>query len=266
MGRMTENPFPGMNPYLESRWGDVHARLVAYAADALQDGLPPDLRARMQERVFIESDAIAQRAFSPDVHVYEGIRGGAGPTAATSSTAVAEPLVIHLPETEIPETYLEIIDARSGGRVVTIIEFVSRSNKAFGAGRQLYKQKQSDARQASTNLVEIDLLRGGYPATLAAPEVVPPENWATYHASVWRAVRPLLLDYYPIPLRQRLPRIRIPLRSTDPDVVLDLQELVNLSYRRGRYDDIDYTRPPEPPLQEQDAEWARTVTASPSRA
>lgn len=256
---MTDNPFPGMNPYLEARWGDVHARLVAYAADSLQETLPPDLRARMQERVFIEADGIAQRAFSPDVHVYEGTRGSPAVAEVAGSTAIAEPLVIHLPETELTEGYVEIIDARSGGRVITIIEFVSRSNKAFGPGRQLYEQKQSDARQSGANLVEVDLLRGGQPVTLAFPELVPPGKWATYHAAVWRAVRPLMLEYYPIGLRHRLPRIRIPLRAADPDVSLDLQELVNLSYRRGRYDDIDYTRPPEPPLQGDDAQWANAL-------
>ena len=260
---MIENPFPGMNPYLESRWGDVHAALIAYSRDMLQDALPPDLRARMQERVFIEADAVAQRAFSPDVHVYEGTRGGATATSG-SAASIAEPLVIHLPATETPETYLEIIDARSGGRVITIIEFVSRSNKAPGTGRQLYKQKQSDARQAGTNLVEIDLLRSGQPVTLAAPEFVPPEQWAPYHASIWRAERPLLLEYFPIRLRQRLPRIRIPLRPRDAEVSLDLQEVVNLSYSRGRYDDIDYSRSPDPPVSPEDAAWVRTIVKNSS--
>lgn len=65
------NPFPGMNPYLEHRWGDVHASLVTYARDLLQDNLPDSLRARMQERVFVESFGDAERGFYPDVHVYE---------------------------------------------------------------------------------------------------------------------------------------------------------------------------------------------------
>jgi len=27
------SPFPGMDPYLEQFWRDVHARLIIYAAD-----------------------------------------------------------------------------------------------------------------------------------------------------------------------------------------------------------------------------------------
>jgi hypothetical protein len=40
------NPFPGTNPYLDRLWGDIHTRLVSYAADVIQENLPHDLRAR----------------------------------------------------------------------------------------------------------------------------------------------------------------------------------------------------------------------------
>ena len=40
-----KSPFPGMNPYLEQHWRDVHARLITYASDAIQAQLPPGLRA-----------------------------------------------------------------------------------------------------------------------------------------------------------------------------------------------------------------------------
>jgi hypothetical protein len=260
------NPFPGMNPYLEARWGDVHTRLVAYASDQLQPVLPDDLRARMQERVFIESVEPVGRSFYPDVHVYER-RGagapratpGAGARAADGPVTVAEPLVIHVPGTEITQGYVEIIDARSGGRVVTVIEFVSRSNKTPGPGRDLYRAKQDDTSRARANLVEVDLLRAGQPVTLVPPHLVPPASRTPYHASVRRGARPDELEYYPMPLRERLPAIKVPLRPTDADVALDLQALVDLSYERGRYDDIDYGERLEPPLSADDAAWARSV-------
>jgi len=41
------NPFPGMNPFLEHRWSDVHTRLIGYIGDELaRGGLPQGLRAR----------------------------------------------------------------------------------------------------------------------------------------------------------------------------------------------------------------------------
>jgi hypothetical protein len=59
-----------------------------------------------------------------------------------------------------------------------------------------------------------------------------------------------------MPLRQRLPRLPIPLRPADRDVVLDLQAVVDTAYDRGRYDDIDYSRPLQPPLDPADQQWA----------
>ena len=43
---MSKNPFPGMNPWLEAHWGDVHTSLTTYACDQLQPQLPAGLRAR----------------------------------------------------------------------------------------------------------------------------------------------------------------------------------------------------------------------------
>jgi hypothetical protein len=47
------------------------------------------------------------------------------------------------------------------------------------------------------------------------------------------------------------------LRKTDADVSLDLQALIEQSYRNGGYDaDIDYRSAPVPPLSADDDQWA----------
>jgi hypothetical protein len=265
------NPFPGMNPYLERRWGDVHARLSSYAADQLQDCLPRDLRARMQERVFIEStDEVLldpRQGFSPDVHVYERPRRS---TAAASeegggvavAVAATEPLIIHLPDVEVVESYVEIVDVASGGRVITTIEFVSRSNKRAGPGRKQYLKKRKETIRAGANVVEIDLLRGGKPVTLATPRIVGPRRWTPYHVSVFRVTAPDQIEYYCAPIRARLPVVKIPLRKSDADVKLDVQALVNQAYEKGRYDDIDYTAEAlDPPLPQEEMAWATQLVA-----
>jgi hypothetical protein len=58
---------------------------------------------------------------------------------------------------------------------------------------------------------------------------------------------------------QRLPAIAIPLRDSDADVPLDLQPLVDRCYLTGAYDDLDYTRAPDPPLESDHAAWADDV-------
>ncbi len=251
----TTNPFPGMNPYLEQRWGDVHASLIFLTSDLLQDTLPNDLRARMQERVFIEAAADIRRAVYPDVHVYE--RPGALPAAASGGVAtVAEPLLIRLPDEQVTEGYIEIIDAATGGKVVTVIEFLSPANKVAGAGRQLYIQKQDEIRRSGTNLVEVDLIRAGESTSLTPSFAVPVGKRTPYHVSVYRGANPLMTEYYAAFLRDPLPKISIPLRATDRDVSMELQALLNDCYRRRRYDDIDYHQPLHPPLPAEEAAWA----------
>ena len=63
-------------------------------------------------------------------------------------------------------------------------------------------------------------------------------------------------EIYRVPLREPLPAIRVPLRPNDADVALELQTLIAQVYHHGRYDDIDYTVPPVPPLEGEDAAWA----------
>ncbi len=43
-----KSPFPGMDPYLEYHWGDIHASLIVSVRDALNQRLPRDLVARRQ--------------------------------------------------------------------------------------------------------------------------------------------------------------------------------------------------------------------------
>ncbi len=67
------SPFPGMDPYLEQHWGDVHTSLVIYARNQLQKVLPKDLRARVEERVVITGLGRPRLLF-PDVRVIETAR------------------------------------------------------------------------------------------------------------------------------------------------------------------------------------------------
>ena len=60
-----------------------------------------------------------------------------------------------------------------------------------------------------------------------------------------------------MPLWERLPGVKIPLRADDADVPLDLQALVDQCYRNGGYEGtLDYAIDPDPPLSGADEEWA----------
>ena len=264
-----KSPFPGMDPYLERHWGDVYQRVVTYTCDWLQSRLPGDLRARMQERVYIERPDARGGEYYPDVRVIERPRRSPSPGSATAvadpenamkivdDLVAAEPILIHLDIEPVTESYVEIIDVKSGHLVVTAIEVLSPTNKRPSEGQRLYLKKRDDLKVAGVNTVEIDLLRGGERVLMATVEQVPPSHRTAYQVCVWRASQPDSLAVYRAPLRERLPVISIPLRPADRDVLLDLQAVLNQCYRNGAYDDIDYRGEPDPPLLlASDASWA----------
>jgi hypothetical protein len=253
-----------MDPYLERHWRDVHASLIIYLRDAIQELLPRDLVARTEERVFMEY-ADRDRNSYPDLRVVEN-RFATGPRrpkapATAGGVAVAEPLVMHLPDERVTETFVEIIDASTGRRVVTVIEVLSLSNKRAGEGDELYRRKQQECRDSQTNLVEIDLLRGGRRGMLVPQSLIPESHKTAYQVQVHRLASGTRSDIYRVPLRERLPVFAVPLRPEDEDVAVDLQALIDRCYRNGRYDEIDYSRPPDPPLEGDDAAWAAGLIA-----
>ena len=113
-------------------------------------------------------------------------------------------------------------------------------------------------RHSTAHLVEIDLLRTG-PHVLAVPEEVA-HQYGPYDYLV--CVNLALgaregFQLYPRRLRDRLPRIRLPLMTPDPDVVLDLQAVLARTYEAGGYmERLDYTAPCVPPLSPEDQRWA----------
>lgn len=251
-----ENPFPGMDPWMEDQWGDAHHSLITYARDQLRRVLPGDLRPRVVERVFIESPLGPEGERYPDVRIVEHVRTFRSPAPAGGSAATAEPLIVEYVADPVTEGFIEIVDAKTGNRLVSIIEVVSPSNKRPGEGQRAYLQKQEECRDGGVNIVEIDLLRGGRRVSVAQEAIIPPAYRTPYRVSVWRAARPRAVELYRVPLREKLPAIKIPLRPTDTDVPLELQPLVNEAYRNGTYEDTDYRGDPVPPLETDDAAWA----------
>jgi hypothetical protein len=250
------SPFPGMDPYLEQFWGDVHARLIIYASDQLQGLLPRNLRARVEERVFVDSPQEGERDVYPDIRVVERGRGPMAAPAPPSGVTAAQPLILQLADEPVTETFLEIIDIGSGRRVVTVIEVLSPANKRSGAGQDLYRKKQRELIAGKVSLVEIDLLRAGQSVLSVAPRRIPHSHRTPYRVVVRRGWTPLQAEVYAVPLRERLPAIRVPLRPTDADVPLDLQLLLERCYDNGGYrDDLDSEAEPDPPLPPDDEAW-----------
>jgi hypothetical protein len=153
------SPFPGMDPYLERYWGDIHTSLIVYARNQLNAQLPDDLQARVEESAGVEIEDRRARTVDPDVRVVEE-PDASWAVRETAAVAVAEPYVVWLEDEPRTHRHLEIVDTTDGGRVVTAIEVLSPANNAGLDGPVAYRRKQRQYLEAQVNLVEIELVRG----------------------------------------------------------------------------------------------------------
>ncbi len=164
-----DSPFPGMDPYLEARWSDVHVRMIAYIGEALQPRLPADLRARSEERVWAERRCVLR---SPE---------------AIDRARAAESVLVEIEPAARLDRFVQIVDVRSGNRVVTVIEVLSPWNKGAGRLNREYRTKPVSYASAGVNLVEIDLLRSSRGRMEIGQQDLPPRRRAPYLTCVRRA-------------------------------------------------------------------------------
>jgi hypothetical protein len=245
-----------MDPYLERPeiWPDFHDRLITYIADAIQPLVMPNYAALTQDRLYVVAH---DHAIYPDVSVVE-----VNPNADNGGQAVAtqadRPLVVEAVREEFREPYLQIIEPAAGNRVVTAIEVLSPANKRPGKGRDSYLAKRDELWDAEANVVEIDLLRDGEPTVRTAQ---PNEAGQTppYAVVVSRSY-PTRYERYAFTVRDRLPRVSLPLAYGDADVLLDLPAVFARCYESGPYA-VLLDRKVVPPgvMSEGDRDWCRTL-------
>ncbi|MBI2949132.1 MAG: DUF4058 family protein [Verrucomicrobia bacterium] len=238
--------------------GRTHG-LITYLRDALQEQLPPDLIAAPEEEVVTIGVGESAATYRPDVQVREPWTlkepVATAVMSTLSATPATEPIRVFLDE-EV-ERWLEIRDAT--GRLITVLELLSPTNKLESADRERYLRKCRSFISDGANLVEIDLVRQG--ASVFPQEVrnVLQRAGACYGICVARTTGPGEREVYPIRLRERLPSIRVPLRPTDADVVLNLQPLIDQCHDRGRYHLLNYRLELHPPLAPEDAACANQL-------
>jgi hypothetical protein len=248
--------FPGMDPYLENPqvWPGVHASFIVYLRDFLQPQLQPRCVAFIEERVYMEGP---EREVIPHV----GLRRTSRPTFSSPGIAVADtvtPIRVRVPSLQVTENYVTIRHRESGRRIVTIIEVVSPTNKYAGPGRNSFLAKQQQVLESDANLVEIDLLRHG-PHVLTVPEFAARAQGPYDYMVCINRSGGIREDYdlIPLALRMRLPKIRVPLAENDPEVVLDLQAVLERVYEAGSYrGELRYDAACVPRLSPENQEWA----------
>ena len=249
-----DNPFPGMNPYLEQPrlWPGVHNSLIAAMQASLGPQLPPQYRLEINERYELDVtwpvDDVASRSIIPDLSVTteRANSGGAFLKEPEGGVLVATPAPVRV-------TYLEV---RQGpeDQVVTVVEILSPSNKAPGSGRLDYVRKREDILASYVNLVEIDLLRGGEPMPLTTP--VPRCHYRILVSRErWRPSARL----FPFMVWDAIPKFPLPLLEGDEPIEADIGPLLAAMHHTARYNiAVNYENPPPgPALEPEYQEWVQ---------
>lgn len=259
------SPFPGMDPFLEDSafWADFHQRFTNYWCEAIADRLPSNYEAALGEKIHLERRHVRHREIRyADVGVVRRVRRSKPLARAASGAATLEPVSVPLlVMEEVRETFIEIRQL-PGRELVAVLELLSPGNKV-NPGRGDYLTKRNALLRQPIHLVELDLLVGGH----RLPTEVPLPT-GDYYAIVARSERrphgdsfgEVIGDVYAWTVRQRLPVIPIPLLAPDPDIHVDLQDVLTTAYDRGRFAKrLNYGRPPKARWAKSDLTWVVKV-------
>ncbi len=248
-----------MNPYLERPgvWVGFHNKLASELQTLLTQRLPAGYYAELGEEIYLRADdADDASSARPDVWIGAGVTRAQDPPHAQASNVAIAPEQATIDVAPDDELRLWHIDVRDDdGELVTAIEILSPTNKLPGNDRRAYMAKRRKLLRSDANLVEIDLLRNG-PRMPLTPDVP-----SDYRFVVSRADRRPSADVWRFGIRDAMPLLPIPLRATDPEVVISLREALDRAYDGAGYAPRLYRSDPEPPLNADDLAWAKSLIA-----
>ncbi len=239
------SPFPGMDPFLEVHWGDVHTRLATSISIELRKQHPNGLVARLETSVVLET--------AESEPIDQNNRSVLSSRSDSAGVVVAEPQLVAPRLLPRQRHSVQILDAEKKMRLVTAIEIISPGNKIGLRNREEYQTRAERILNADASLVEIDLLRRGHHVVQSRPQL----GQSHYSIAVSRAWKLNRVEYYAARFDAPLPTIRIPLRRNDGDVFLELQKLIAQAYFDGSYEDTDYTQPLKPPFSSAEKKWLK---------
>lgn len=245
------SPFPGVDPFLESQhlWPDFHVTFIAFWREALLRALPRHYEVRVEERVELSAAGYQEDAArSADIAVLqvEEPAQTLRTTPQSSVTPVTVPLVI---DEERREHYIEVYH-RPERRLVTVLELLSPTNKR-SPGYGSYLAKRNEVLLLDVNLVELDLLLQGRRPPFGERLPV-----ADYYAFVSRSTNRPNCDVFAWSIRDRLPKLPVPVLPFDPDAVVDLQAIFDRAYESAGYDrSVKYDAAFTLPVAQVDRDW-----------
>ncbi|MBC8100043.1 MAG: DUF4058 family protein, partial [Armatimonadetes bacterium] len=246
---LKHNPYKGINAHLHSDfqhtdgWGGFHSAQIIDLMRALDRKLPAgyivDNEQSMQIRDYHPDSGEALKPdarsnIKPDtviVQAYPGMAGGGSALAEAIDTPTRTLTATATADYDDQRLYLRAVAIRvlepdlRFGRVVTLIELLSPSNKPGGSGFWQYAEKRILTLQAGIVLVELDYLHET-PSPVPYIPSYPAHDPAAYPYSILVTdPRPTLAQgkaqFYGIRVDQVLPRVAIPLGTGDAAIAFD---------------------------------------------
>jgi Protein of unknown function (DUF4058) len=216
------SPFIGMDPYLEEpqHWATFQNHFVSSLYQVLLPGLVDRYRARV------------------------GVR----------NYTVEFPLFTSVIREPHEEQYIEIRE-RTDGRIVTLINIVSPTNKTTQVGREAYLATRKLIESQRASAVEIDLITHGLPMLDLSRDSLPEHD---YTVIVNRSMAPSKYEIYAVTVQKRLPKFKLPLALDDRDAMLDLQDVFRRAYDTANFaKTVDYRKelPGEVKLSDVNLAW-----------
>lgn len=251
-----KTPFPGMNPYLEhpALWPEMHNQLIAAVADAIAPVVAPRYYVTLVRRTYLLKPDDIVCFGRPDIALVTQSK----PVLASTAPLYNGVLDVDVQMAdEVGEDCLETHEVRTG-KLVTLVEVLSPTNKLDKDGREQYEAKRAQVLATRTNLAEIDLLRAGEPMA-----VVGRAARSDYRILVSRGHQRPRAQLYLFSVRQPISQFPLPLLPGEAEPLVDLNAILYALYTRARFNllnlRLDDTQPPLSPLSPADADWAATL-------
>jgi uncharacterized protein DUF4058 len=259
-----KNLYTGINPHLQSllqtpgrpgyvsKWPGFHSLHIAYIVDSLNQQLPPQYTAVMEQSLQIRAEDVGAspktKLPEPDVTIY-----GMGNPGASVASPVETVWSLALEDTlDMTEDYVKGVVIRQSqedddyGKPVTRIELLSPSNKPEHVGYDAYRRGRIDALFSGLPLIELDYLHETPPPVMNYP--LYPQNRKAFAYKIFvsdpRPDRERRAIAFGFGVGSPFPLINIPLGGEDI-LSFDFGAVYQHTYFAGRWGRImNYARPP----------------------
>ncbi|MEL7235998.1 MAG: DUF4058 family protein [Chloroflexota bacterium] len=255
---MAENPFPGVNPYLNSvllqpggGWEMFHAEHIAMIRRKLDVIMPENYYSASEKsmQIGLPDASLPAMRTQPDVSVF---RKDEISTVAPSTTEAIEPVLampLALPTDEFDLMSVNIYQTEGGsypGVLVTRIELLSPANVPGGSHHDQYMSKRYETLMHGVNVVELHYLHTMHPVLSRIPSYRRRDEGAYPYYIIVGDQRPLIneMRVFGAAIDQPLPEFTVPLAKTE-GVLMDLQDVYDTTFAGARVFSVivDYDKP-----------------------